>query len=103
MLNILVQKALNKTHLVINDRQNVASAMLGKAYATNTNIHVSNCSHLLEANDPEVFKLMDRYMIVKENFLSEQEEASLLEEIEPYMKRLRYEFDHWDDVWYNAY
>ncbi|KFB40228.1 AGAP000760-PA-like protein [Anopheles sinensis] len=37
-------------------------------------------------------------MRVFENFISEQEEISLLEEIEPYLKRLRYEFDHWDDA-----
>jgi alkylated DNA repair protein alkB family protein 7 len=37
-------------------------------------------------------------MIIKENFLSVDEEQSLLEEVEPYMKKLRYEFDHWDDA-----
>lgn len=37
-------------------------------------------------------------MIVIEDFLSVDEEAKLFEEVEPYMKRLRYEFDHWDDV-----
>uniref|UniRef100_A0AAG5DVE0 Alpha-ketoglutarate-dependent dioxygenase AlkB-like domain-containing protein n=1 Tax=Anopheles atroparvus TaxID=41427 RepID=A0AAG5DVE0_ANOAO len=37
-------------------------------------------------------------MRVLENFMTEQEELSLLEEIEPYLKRLRYEFDHWDDA-----
>lgn len=31
-------------------------------------------------------------------FISEEEEKELHEEIEPYMSRLRYEFDHWDDV-----
>ncbi|KAK9892391.1 hypothetical protein WA026_019842 [Henosepilachna vigintioctopunctata] len=37
-------------------------------------------------------------MKVYENFLSESEEKSILEEIEPYMDKLRYEFDHWDDA-----
>lgn len=37
-------------------------------------------------------------MTVKENFLSEEDEQSLFTELEPYLKRLRYEFDHWDDV-----
>lgn len=31
-------------------------------------------------------------------FISEEEEKELHEEIEPYMSRMRYEFDHWDDV-----
>lgn len=32
------------------------------------------------------------------NFVNEDEEQQLLNEVEPYMKRLRYEYDHWDDV-----
>jgi alkylated DNA repair protein alkB family protein 7 len=41
---------------------------------------------------------MESSMIIKENFLSVDEEKSLLDEVEPYMKKLRYEFDHWDDA-----
>uniref|UniRef100_A0A182K104 Uncharacterized protein n=1 Tax=Anopheles christyi TaxID=43041 RepID=A0A182K104_9DIPT len=37
-------------------------------------------------------------MRVQERFIDEHEEQSLMEEIEPYLKRLRYEFDHWDDA-----
>lgn len=37
-------------------------------------------------------------MTVFDNFLSEDEENSLMKELDPYMKKLRYEFDHWDDV-----
>lgn len=32
------------------------------------------------------------------DFVSVEEEEALIEEIDPYMKRLKYEFDHWDDV-----
>ncbi|VDO99949.1 unnamed protein product [Heligmosomoides polygyrus] len=31
-------------------------------------------------------------------FISESEEAELLKEVEPHMKRLRYEKNHWDDA-----
>lgn len=37
-------------------------------------------------------------MIVIDNFVTEDEEKSLFREVEPYMKRLRYEFDHWDNA-----
>lgn len=37
-------------------------------------------------------------MLIMQNFVSPAEEDSFLKEIEPYLKRLRYEFDHWDDV-----
>ncbi|XP_032592889.1 alpha-ketoglutarate-dependent dioxygenase alkB homolog 7, mitochondrial isoform X2 [Drosophila grimshawi] len=37
-------------------------------------------------------------MRIVPEFISEAEEKQLHEEIEPYMSRLRYEFDHWDDA-----
>ena len=41
---------------------------------------------------------MMRDMRVIEDFLNEEEEKAMHEEVEPHMRRLRYEFDHWDDV-----
>ncbi|XP_070070955.1 uncharacterized protein [Drosophila takahashii] len=38
------------------------------------------------------------HMRIITDFISDPEEQQLHEEIEPYMSRLRYEFDHWDDV-----
>ena len=35
---------------------------------------------------------------VRENFVSEEEEVMLLKEVEPYLKRQKYQYDHWDDV-----
>lgn len=43
-------------------------------------------------------KLVSENMLIFESFLSTDEEKTLLNEIEPYMKRLRYEFSHWDNV-----
>ncbi|XP_018378284.1 PREDICTED: alpha-ketoglutarate-dependent dioxygenase alkB homolog 7, mitochondrial isoform X2 [Trachymyrmex cornetzi] len=37
-------------------------------------------------------------MKVLPNFISEKEEDILMEEVDPYMKRLRYEFSHWDNA-----
>ncbi|XP_012262715.1 alpha-ketoglutarate-dependent dioxygenase alkB homolog 7, mitochondrial [Athalia rosae] len=37
-------------------------------------------------------------MQVFPDFITLEEEESLLQEIEPYMKKLRYEFSHWDDA-----
>jgi alkylated DNA repair protein alkB family protein 7 len=37
-------------------------------------------------------------MQVYEDFVTESEEKSLLKEVEPYLKRLRYETSHWDDA-----
>ncbi|KAG7491419.1 hypothetical protein MATL_G00003690 [Megalops atlanticus] len=35
---------------------------------------------------------------VREDFISEDEERALLKELEPGLKKKRYEFDHWDDA-----
>lgn len=37
-------------------------------------------------------------MKVYDNFLTETDEKNLFNEVESYLKRMRYEFDHWDDV-----
>lgn len=52
----------------------------------------------LDASDAAAEDILARDMIIHEDFLSAEEEKSLLDEVEPYMKRLRYEHDHWDDV-----
>lgn len=35
---------------------------------------------------------------VRPGFITDEEEAALLEELEPGLRKKRYEFDHWDDV-----
>ncbi|KAL5016237.1 hypothetical protein ScPMuIL_005826 [Solemya velum] len=52
----------------------------------------------LAATDKETEQVLLDSMTVIHDFLSETEEQSLLDEIEPYMQRLHYENDHWDDA-----
>lgn len=46
----------------------------------------------------EVLTAVRANVQVLQNFISEEEEAFFLKELEPGLKRKRYEFDHWDDV-----
>lgn len=55
-------------------------------------------SENLNAQPADFVRTFLENMTVHRNFLSEADEKSILEEIEPYLKRMRYEFDHWDDV-----
>ncbi|XP_026750781.1 alpha-ketoglutarate-dependent dioxygenase alkB homolog 7, mitochondrial [Galleria mellonella] len=48
--------------------------------------------------EPELRAAIMNDMQVLPDFVTEAEEASLLAELEPYLKRMRYEFDHWDDA-----
>lgn len=51
-----------------------------------------------ECCDDETKENVKSDMIIINDFLHKDEESSLLEEVDPYMKRLRYEFSHWDDA-----
>ncbi|KAL8584311.1 hypothetical protein ACOMHN_014730 [Nucella lapillus] len=52
----------------------------------------------LTATDADTEMILGKDMLVFPDFLSEAEEKSILAEVEPYMKRLRYQFDHWDNA-----
>lgn len=60
----------------------------------------SNNSDMKEVNESaRDWKLeLHNTMKVYPNFISETEEDILMKEIDPYMKRLRYEYSHWDNV-----
>lgn len=57
------------------------------------------CNDFERGNAKAAAKLVSS-MTVYDDFLSVDEEETLCQEIEPYIKRLRYEFDHWDNVSY---
>ncbi|CAH1719017.1 unnamed protein product [Chironomus riparius] len=72
-----------------------ANEVIGLKY----NPNVVNSLMEFEGNWPEdVKEKFIQDMGVVENFISEQEEQEILTEIEPYLKRLKYERDHWDDA-----
>nr|CAI5862590.1 unnamed protein product [Callosobruchus analis] len=50
-----------------------------------------------ESNEQLAEELINN-MVVHSDFLSPEDEQSIIDEIDPYMKKLRYEFDHWDDA-----
>ncbi|XP_033738761.1 alpha-ketoglutarate-dependent dioxygenase alkB homolog 7, mitochondrial-like [Pecten maximus] len=50
----------------------------------------------MTTTDPQTALELEPSMHVYKNFISPDEEEQLFNEIEPYMKRLRYEYDHWD-------
>lgn len=62
---------------------------------------VSKSPHYIDFVDhwpsDEKENLLNDFFVLP-NFVSAEEEKALIEEIDPYMKRLKYEFDHWDDV-----
>nr|CAD7449696.1 unnamed protein product [Timema bartmani] len=71
-----------------------------KATLTNNGIKTNWDSYMSfsETIDNPTKEQVIQNMLVIENFLSEEEELSLFKEVEPYMDKLHYEFDHWDDA-----
>lgn len=57
---------------------------------------------LIVGSSPELVQRLGSQVEVRPAFITEEEEAALLEELEPGLKKKRYEFDHWDDVSHRA-
>lgn len=80
------------------------SAASSTALNQTTSSTISKTPHYLYFTDDwplnEKEKILNDFIVIP-NFVSEGEEQALIEEVDPYMKRLKYEFDHWDDVTYN--
>lgn len=55
-------------------------------------------SPCIYSSNEEAIKVLGNSMRVYDNFISEDEEMILLKELEPPLKRLRYEEAHWDNV-----
>lgn len=70
----------------------------GTTASLNKNLTGAISDDKIEASDSATYQTLKKYMIVKNDFLTEADEKNLLDEVEPYMQRLRYEFDHWDNV-----
>ncbi|WAR24911.1 ALKB7-like protein [Mya arenaria] len=58
----------------------------------------NNENSYLQCSDKNTFGVLSKDMKVIKDFISEEEEQQILTEIEPYLKRLRYETAHWDDA-----
>ncbi|CAK9803232.1 Alpha-ketoglutarate-dependent dioxygenase alkB homolog 7, mitochondrial [Anthophora quadrimaculata] len=74
---------LNKTHDYVNLRYYTQS----KVTFNKRDINLENWKEELDST-----------MQIFSNFITVEEENSLMQEIEPYIKRLRYEETHWDDA-----
>ena len=58
---------------------------------------------LMTGSSRELLQTLGSQVEVRTSFITEEEEAALLRELEPGLKKKRYEFDHWDDVRYIHY
>ena len=52
----------------------------------------------ISCDDDVTKEVVMRDMLIYNDFITPEEEESLFSEVEPYLKRMRYEYDHWDNV-----
>lgn len=53
---------------------------------------------LVVGSSLELVQRLSTQVEVRAGFITEKEEQALLKELEPGLKKKRYEYDHWDDV-----
>ena len=60
---------------------------------------VTNTSGSLDPGEVREFQdLVCKDLVVQDDFISESEEKQLLNEVKKYLKKTKYEYDHWDGV-----
>ncbi|XP_018394202.1 PREDICTED: alpha-ketoglutarate-dependent dioxygenase alkB homolog 7, mitochondrial [Cyphomyrmex costatus] len=87
----LLEMAINMRFLFRN---------INRAFYCSTSKHNVNSEKTIPKNDAIKDWRIELYdtMKVLPNFINEKEEDILVQEVDPYMKRLRYEFSHWDNA-----
>ncbi|XP_038056363.1 alpha-ketoglutarate-dependent dioxygenase alkB homolog 7, mitochondrial-like isoform X1 [Patiria miniata] len=71
----------------------------GCGFADKTSIlKAGQLSSVFESSDAETADIVLQNFELHENLVSEEEENSLLEEVEDYLEDLDYEYDHWDNA-----
>ena len=98
----LAKRGLSFIFFLQNGRGKWTSACRIKQFSSITNLEGSNLTaptpSYLYASDSNIEQIMIKDMLIYEDFITKEEEMCILEEVEPYMKRLRYEYAHWDNV-----
>lgn len=76
-------------------------------YSTATSVQKVQCNFPTYLSFSEAFRSPEHEelvlrlvpdMVIHKDFISPEEEQSIFDEVDPYMSRMRYEFDHWDDA-----
>ncbi|XP_056465070.1 alpha-ketoglutarate-dependent dioxygenase alkB homolog 7, mitochondrial [Gadus chalcogrammus] len=54
--------------------------------------------HYVDGSSRDLIQRLSTQVEVRTQFISKEEECALFQELEPGLKRKRYQFDHWDDA-----
>ncbi|XP_071028686.1 alpha-ketoglutarate-dependent dioxygenase alkB homolog 7, mitochondrial [Oncorhynchus clarkii lewisi] len=75
----------------------LSSAASCSGAATNSGLQFRD-DQLVSGSTGELVQRLRGQVEVRTEFISEEEEGALMKELEPGLRKKRYEFDHWDDA-----
>uniref|UniRef100_A0A1A8FKS7 Alpha-ketoglutarate-dependent dioxygenase alkB homolog 7, mitochondrial n=1 Tax=Nothobranchius korthausae TaxID=1143690 RepID=A0A1A8FKS7_9TELE len=67
-------------------------------HAQSSELSLKNHHEFMVGSSRELLQKLSSQVEVRTGFITEEEEAALVQELEPGLKKKRYEFDHWDDA-----
>ncbi|XP_060533752.1 alpha-ketoglutarate-dependent dioxygenase alkB homolog 7, mitochondrial [Cylas formicarius] len=94
MICILITKRLLPTFNIIKPRRLSSKAEFNNVVECPSYFHLSNSF----IDFPNEAKHLIDCMHIQYDFIDEDQEKSLFDEADPFIKRLRYQVDHWDDA-----
>lgn len=86
-------KMLTKSLLRISSCKNLTKRLCSRSPALPAEYQPSK-----DQWDPETLTKLEESLRILPNFINETEEHNLMQEVEPHLKRLVYERDHWDEA-----
>uniref|UniRef100_A0A1A7WKD4 Alpha-ketoglutarate-dependent dioxygenase alkB homolog 7, mitochondrial n=1 Tax=Iconisemion striatum TaxID=60296 RepID=A0A1A7WKD4_9TELE len=87
----LLLTALKRAH-------NPAVYICRSCHSRSSELALKNHHELVAGSSRELLQKLGSQVEVRTDFITEEEEAALVQELEPGLKKKRYEFDHWDDA-----
>ena len=91
-------------HVLSNAYERYCKLQFPICYSTaseNTDSKVLDIHHdvsCISCDDKPTKDIILQDMLIYNDFITEEEEESLFNEVEPYLKRMRYEYNQWDNV-----
>lgn len=84
--------------LTVITRTNIPAAGAGLRSCVSSGPLSAPDEALIVGSSRELVQKLGSQAQVRTGFITEEEEQALLRELDPGLKKKRYEFDHWDDV-----
>ncbi|XP_029364925.1 alpha-ketoglutarate-dependent dioxygenase alkB homolog 7, mitochondrial [Echeneis naucrates] len=84
--------------LLVSKRTHKPPALSRRSSSASSGLSPARDPALISGSSRELIRRLGSQVEVRAGFITEEEEGALLRELEPGLRKKRYEFDHWDDA-----